>query len=90
MISIEEPGTGWGEGPGVGSHERARHGKRSLGLVAIEEPGTGWGEGPGVCSYRTGYLLHRENRENGNNKNRQNTGNLEILPKHREFGLLKL
>ena len=33
-----------------------------------------------------GYPLHRENRENGQTKIpvRENTGNLEILPKHRE------
>ena len=43
----------------------------------------------------TGSPLHRENRENGPKKIpvRENTGNLEILLKHRkhmEFGLLKL
>ena len=39
----------------------------------------------------TGYPLHRENRGNGNkNPVRENIGKLEILPKHREFGLLKL
>ena len=37
-------------------------------------------------------ILHREYRENGKKKFpvRDNTGNLEMLPKHREFGLLKL
>ena len=40
----------------------------------------------------TGYPLHRENRENGHKKKSLSgkTLNLEILPKHREFGLLKL
>ena len=40
----------------------------------------------------TGYPLHRENRENSKKEFpvRENTGNLEILPKHRELGLLKL
>ena len=34
----------------------------------------------------TGYPRHRENRENGKKfPVRENTGNLEILPKHREF-----
>ena len=34
---------------------------------------------------RSGYPLHRENRENGQKKSViENTGNLEILPKHRE------
>ena len=37
-----------------------------------------------------GYPLHRENRENDKKKIRENTGNLEILPKHRDLGLLKL
>ena len=32
-----------------------------------------------IKSYLPGYPRHRENRENG-----KNTGNLEILPKHRE------
>ena len=41
--------------------------------------------------YSAGYPLHRENRENGQKiPVRENTGNLEILPKHRVFGLLKL
>ena len=40
---------------------------------------------------QTGYPLHRENRKNGQKiPVRENTGNLEIVPKHREFGLLKL
>ena len=47
-----------------------------------------------VESAITGYPVHRENRENGNIKYiRENTGNLEILPKHmenRQCGLLKL
>ena len=36
--------------------------------------------------YKPGFPRHRENRENGNNKIpvRENTGNLEILPKHKE------
>ena len=53
----------------------------------------------------TGYLLQRESRENSQKrilvrentgnldilpKHGENTGNLEILSKHREFGLLKL
>ena len=40
---------------------------------------------------KTGYPLHRENRENDPNKIpvSENTGNLEILPKHREFGFLE-
>ena len=35
-----------------------------------------------------GYPMHRGNRANGKKKIpvRENTGNLEILPKHREFG----
>ena len=39
----------------------------------------------------TGYSRHRENRENGQKEIpvRENTGNLEMLPKHRKFGLLK-
>ena len=39
-----------------------------------------------------GYPLHRENRENGQRKFhvREKAENLELLPKHREFGLLKL
>ena len=34
----------------------------------------------------TGYPLHRENKGNGEKKIlvRENTGNLEMLPKHRE------
>ena len=45
----------------------------------------------GECDKYTGYPLHRENRGNGqNNSVRENTGNLEILPKHREFDLLKM
>ena len=34
----------------------------------------------------SGYPRHRENRENGGGKIvvRENTGNLEILPKHKE------
>ena len=40
------------------------------------------------CSIYAGYPLHRENRENGQKEfpARENTGNLEILSKHREFG----
>ena len=40
----------------------------------------------------TGYPLHRENRKNGKKTNSlsEKTENLEILPKHREFGLLSL
>ena len=40
----------------------------------------------------TGYPLHMENRENGPKKFcvRENTGDLVILPKHKEAGLLKL
>ena len=40
----------------------------------------------------SGYPRHRENRENGKKKIpvMENTGNLEILSKHREFCLLKL
>ena len=36
--------------------------------------------------FNTGYPRHRENRENDSKKIpvRENTGNLEILPKHRE------
>ena len=34
----------------------------------------------------TGYPRHRENREIGQ---KNPSGNLEILPKHRELGLLK-
>ena len=47
----------------------------------------GWSE-----DNMSGYPRHRENRENGGEKipGRENTGNLEILPKHREFCLLKL
>ena len=43
-------------------------------------------------TFTTGYPLHRENRENGPKKIpvRENTGNLEILTKHTEFGLLNL
>ena len=42
-----------------------------------------------VCATRAGYPLHRENRKNGQKKIpvRENTGNLEILSKHREFYL---
>ena len=40
----------------------------------------------------SGYPLRRENRENGPKKIpvRENMGNLEVVPKHRKFGLLKL
>ena len=39
----------------------------------------------------SGYPLYRENRENGKKKSvGESTGNLEILLKHGEFGLLKL
>ena len=42
-------------------------------------------------NYRARYPLHRENREYGENiPVRENTGNLEILQKHRSFGSLKL
>ena len=39
-----------------------------------------------------GYPVHRESRENVQKKIlvKENTGNMEILPKHREFGFLKL
>ena len=44
-----------------------------------------------VPQKETGYPLHKEKEENGQKQSvRENTGNLEILPKHREFGLLKL
>ena len=43
-----------------------------------------------LCSSRV--PTQRENRENGQNHSpvRENTENLKILPKHREFCLLKL
>ena len=45
----------------------------------------------GLTKEGTGYPLHRKNRENGPGKSLSGkTGNLEILPKHREFGLLML
>ena len=43
----------------------------------------------GYDEWHPGYPLHRENRKNGQ-KNftvRENTGNLDILSKHREFCL---
>ena len=45
-----------------------------------------------VLVHIAGYPLHRENKDNFQKEFpvRENTGNLEILPKHREFGLLKL
>ena len=51
--------------------------------------------GASLRDQKAGYSLHRENRENRENGQkkfpvRDNTGNLEILLKHREFGLLKL
>ena len=43
-----------------------------------------------ASKYPSGYPLHRENRENGKEKIpvRENKGNLGILSKHGEFGLL--
>ena len=49
-------------------------------------------DNPEMVLLFSGYPLHKENRKNGK-KNipvREIAGNLEILPKHREFGLLKL
>ena len=53
------------------------------------------GNGKIVCEVCVGYPLHRESRENGQNITmsqnvRENTGNLEILPKHTKLCLLKL
>ena len=40
--------------------------------------------------FYSGYPLHRENWDNGKKiPVRENAGNLEILPKHTEFDLLK-
>ena len=56
-------------------------------VLMLPRPGVGLvGMREGL--YVAGYPLQRENRENDPKKIpvRENTGNLEILPKHREFG----
>ena len=53
--------------------------------------GCGTGALSSPSQVMAGSLRHRENRENDHKKSvRENTGKLEILPKHREFGLLRL
>ena len=66
--------------------------RRMCGLQpAIKDPEVIGKVSRGSDRLLSGSPLHRGNRENGKkNPVRESTDNLEILPKHREFCMLKL